>query len=79
MQVRVIGARSIAFQAMCYSSINSPFWDMKIPGLSNRVIEKNLRINMPYHDCACNAVDTLDAGPSYRRQFYCVSSPVEQN
>jgi hypothetical protein len=52
---------------------------MKITGLSNWVIAKNLRINMPYHDCACNAVDTLDAGPSYRRQFYCVSSPVEEN
>jgi hypothetical protein len=36
---------------------------MKITGLSNWVIAKNLRINMPYHDCACNAVDTLDAGP----------------
>jgi hypothetical protein len=45
-----------------------PFLDIKIAGLSKRVIEKNLKLNI-----------IKDAGSSYRRPFYCVSSPVEQN
>jgi hypothetical protein len=51
-----------------YASINSPFLDIKIAGLSKRVIEKNLRFNI-----------NKGAGSSYRHPFYCVSMSVEQN
>jgi hypothetical protein len=51
---------------MSSSNINRPFLDMRIAGLSERVIEKNLRLNKMQL-------------VRVRRPFYCVSNPVEQN
>ena len=56
---------SLGFLSLPYTSINSPFLDIKIAGLSKWVIEKKLR-----------HINEMQIWAWTRRVFYCVSSPV---